>query len=169
MNKTSATIGAIVCILIGLAVGYAISPKLSGFQALGGSAAGTTFSTAKVAQINVSPLTATTTNVYNSDDSSRIIESGFAYCNTVGASTGNSVPLTLVAATGTTAGTAALNANTNYAFNVTIGTSTAVTSNASSTYGSPIFQIWPSGTYMNFYFAATNTAACTVGVHYVAS
>ncbi len=137
-----------------------------------GGSVGATFNTAKVGQVNISPtIGATTTGVLNTDATDRFIESTYYACSGVGTSqtafTGAGLAaLTLKIATGTTQAPAAItNGNT---IQQTVSTSTPDSYTASTTIASMI-RIWPTGTYLNFEFNATNTAACTVGAHYLAS
>lgn len=138
-----------------------------------GSPVGTTFSTAQVAQINVSPtIGATSTGVLNTDSNDRYIETMYGACSNVGTSLapysgiGGITNWTLTAATGTSQAPATItNSNT---ITANISTST-VNAFASTTSMTDLTRIWPTGSYLNFAFNATNTAACTVGVHYIKS
>lgn len=145
-------------------------------QLVTGSAVGTTFVTAKVAQINFSPATgtATSTSVYNSDDSDRIVTDAFVSCNTLGTSytayTGTGLASLQFFAATTSASAPAIVTNPNFAMNVVVATSTPTDAfTATSTYTFVPGRRWKTATYMTFFSNATNTAACTVGVHYVGS
>lgn len=148
-----------------------------------GSAVGTTFNTAKFAGVNMSPATAaaTTTSILNGDASDRIATSIDVDCNTVGTSqtflTGGGLTgagLTLKIAT-TSVANLGLQNNTNLVGGtVTIATGTPDILIASSTpsFGGTnvaAWDRWAAGSYLTFLFSATNTAACTVGVKYMAT
>lgn len=164
---------AIVSVIVGLAIGYVATELLNNEVSIAGSAVGTTFNTARVAQINFSPATAsaTSTSILNTDESDRYVGNNvFAYCGSVGTSqtalTGTGLAsLTFKAATTSTANPAIVT-NTNLAVNLTISTSTVDSYTASSTFG---YSRWKSGSYLTFFANATNTAVCTVGVYYLPS
>lgn len=174
MNYTKLIVGFLV--LVAIAGGY-FFPKV---YRVVGSAVGTTFATAKVAAVNFSPTSATASSTFilNTDGSDRYILDSFAMCTAIGTSftaytgaglTSAAVVFQMSTSSATTAGNIA---NTNYASNLAIATSTgAVNLVASSTEG-VIFgysRIWPSNTYLGIFANATNTAVCNVGVHYLAS
>jgi len=172
MNKTKASIIGVIVLIVGAIVGF-----LSNTEApITGSAVGTTFNSAKVAQINFSPATgsATTTSILNTDDSNRWVKRSFAFCTGVGTSytayTGAGLAaLTFKVATTSTAAPA-LVTNTNYASDMTIATSSTFSAVSSSTINaSAVANVWASGSYLTFIANATNTAACTVGVEYAGS
>ncbi len=138
-----------------------------------GSPVGTTFNTAMVAQINVSPtIGATSTGVLNTDANDRYISSMYAACSNVGTSmapysgTGGIANLTLTAATGTTQAPATITNSNTITANIS---TTTVNSFASTTSMTDLTRVWATGSYLNFALNATNTAACTVGVHYIKS
>ncbi len=142
-----------------------------------GSPAGSVFNSAKVAAINMAPSTgsATSSSIFNGDSSDRIVTDGFAACSGIGTSqtayTGAGLA-NLVLKAATTSASGAANVGNNGPLTVIIATSTASDFNvASSTYVSTagFIQRWAAGSYMTFSFNATNTAACTVGVHYLAT
>lgn len=168
-----------VLVLIGGIIGGYFYPKL---MALPGSPAGTTFNTAKVAAINISPLTsaATSSSILNTDASARWVKSVDTFCTGVGTSqawnsTGTGGGLAAWALTVATTSTAAQGSNTNYVGNITtIATSSSFEQSASSTVptansANTDLYFWPSNTYLTFTFNATNTAACTVSASYAAS
>lgn len=145
-----------------------------------GSAVGTTFSTARVAQVNITPSTgtATSSSILNSDDSDRIITDGFYSCSGMGSSqtayTGAGLTSSGLILAAATSSSATPNASSfvlgSYALNVVVATTTVSDSYiATSTYTAVFTRRWAAGSYLNFFFNATNTAACTVGVHYLAS
>lgn len=140
---------------------------------LGGvSSAGATSSTADEYSVIMAPSTdaATTTSILNTDGTDREITSSVVACTSLGNSftfqTG--APLAnfnVRMSTSTVAG--GLQANTtNLASNITIATTSAWFYLASTTEPNPTYvgRVWPSGTYLNILFNATNTATCTVGV-----
>lgn len=139
------------------------------------STAGTTFSNAKIAAVVMTPssATATSSSVYNSDSSDRIIDSAFVSCypasGSVFAQTGAGLANWIwTAATSSTAAPATL-ANTNYALNAPVATSTTNDSYvATSTYQNTITRRWAAGSYLTFQPNATSSTAtnCTVGVYY---
>ncbi len=140
-----------------------------------GSPVGTTFSTAKIAAMNIAPATAsaTSTSILNSDASDRYITSAFAECTGAGSSqtayTGAGLAnLLLRIATSSTAAPVVLS-NTNYAANLTIATTAPATYQSTTTPTTSWMQVWASGSYLTFYPNATNTAQCVVGVSYLAS
>ncbi len=175
----------VVSVVAGLLAGavvhfWAPAPKQTVTQQfVAGSAVGTTFNTAKVAAVNMSLATAaaTTSSVYNGDSSDRIILDLFASCSGVGASktayTGAGLlALTISAATTSTSAPANVT-NSNLVFGAsgtTIATSTPDAYSANTTFTAGAFlRRWASGSYLSFFSNATNTAACTVGAHYLAT
>ena len=162
-------------VLAAIAIGAYFYPVVSPSL---GSAAGSTFSTAKVAAVDMSPATAsaTSTSLLNTDASARWITKFYVNCTGVGTSqtylTGAGLSTwTMTAGTSSSATQIAI---TNLAGNLTLGTTTSFSQNASSTVASAIaantdLWYWPAGTYLQFTFNATNTAACIVGANYDAS
>ncbi len=162
-----------------------------------GSPVGTTFANAKVAAINLFPTNgATSTSVLNSDASDRFVIDNFVACTgattTYAAVTGSaltSLGWIIKAATTSTLAPAVIG-NTNLVMNDAIATGT-VAAGVASDYGgvvlvastsiassSPLVNNagaaaqmfrWAAGSYLTFWSNATNTANCTVGVHYLAS
>ncbi len=171
MKNITYFIVAIAILLVGVSIGV----HFGGKSFVGAtSVAGTTFNTAKVAQINLSlaSASATSTSLLNTDDNDRIVTDAFATCSGLGTSltayTGAGLAaLTIQAATSSTA-TLGLNANLNYALNVTMATATADGYTATSTYTLVASRRWAAGSYMVFFSNATNTALCSPGVHYLA-
>lgn len=133
-----------------------------------------TFSTAKVAQVNLFPtIAATTTGLLNTDSSDRYIESTYVACSGVGTSqvgyTGAGLTSTgwlFNVATGTTQAPASITNSNKWSTSIPTSTPDAY---VASTTAQSLWRVWPTGTYLNFEFNATNTAACTVGAHYLAS
>lgn len=165
----------VIGILVGFAVAYALFGNQQPVVRLS-SAVGTTFNTAKVAQINFSPATAsaTSTSILNTDESDRYVESAYVACGSVGTSqtayTGAGLAALVFTAGTTTANAPATpTASALQSMLVTVSTSTTDSFIATTTYTSPFSRRWNAGSYMTFFSNATNTAACTVGVHYLAS
>lgn len=173
MNKI--TLIALV-VVAAVAVGAYFFPRAVHSVFGASSPVGTTFNTAKVAEINFSPATgsATSTSILNVDASDRIVTNSFATCAGLGTSftayTGTALgALIFQAATTSTAAPTTL-PSTNYVFNAVIATTTPTDAYvASSSYASVTYQRWPAGTYMTWTSNATNTAACSVGVNYIAT
>jgi hypothetical protein len=148
-------------------------------QLAGASPAGSSFSNAKFAGKAVAPATAgenaTSTSILNTDANDRIVTVIRAGCQNIGTSrtayTGAGLSaFTLSVGTSSTAAPAAIPSVLVGGGAVTIGTSTVQYAVASSTSGSEKnYVVWPANSYMTFWFNATNTAACTVGVDYLAS
>ena len=173
-------IGAVVVVLVaGAIAGGYFYPKLT--QSFGTSPQGATFSTEKTAAvaINLSApgANATSTSILNTDSNDRYVSSAHIGCENVGTSktayTGTglanlqlSVGTTTTAAPGVFSSAEAIMSNLNLATatqGMLVSSSSLLT--ATSTYAT----IWPSNTYMTFFFNATNTATCTVGVDYFGS
>lgn len=152
---------------------YLSLAKNSGLSAGSTNAAvGTTYGSAKVAQVNMTPATAaaTSTSILNTDSYDRIVTDTFYDCNTAGTSkvylTGNGLASLIIRAATST--TAAQGANTNYVMYNNMATTSPDVFMASTTIAVGDFgRVWATGTYMNFSTNATNTAVCTVGVHYI--
>lgn len=173
---TKSVIALVLAGVIGVAI-YGAYQYPKALQSLS-SATGSTFSTAKIAAIVISPTTssATSSSLYNGDASTRYITDSFVACSTVGTSytayTGVGLASWLWRMATTSTNAPILLANTNYAANITVGTTT-VDGNytASTTEGvlTGYSRIWPSATYLTIQPNATNTATCVVGVHYLGS
>lgn len=167
-----------VGLIVGGLIGYSLHTQ--SIQVGAGSASGTTFSTAKVSQITgfaPSTASATTTSVYNGDGFDRIVTDSFSYCTGVGTSfsylAGSGLAnLIFTAATSSNATLYGVT-NNNFLVNTPVATTTGggtvyVASSTQPVAGAPSM-IWPAGTYLVFRANATNTASCTVGVHYLGS
>ncbi len=176
---------AVVGALAGLIAFFGLSPfGKQIIQQTFGSPVGSTFSTSKFAAVAVNlanvGANGTSTSILNTDTSDRYPISIDLGCEGVGTSqtaysgTGLAA-LTLSVATSSTANPLPSNANTNYvgAATLVIPTSTVQVAISSSTAALPgntrSGVVWGAGTYMTFTFNATNTAACSVGVKYIAS
>jgi len=147
-----------------------------------GSAAGTTFNTAKVAQINITPtsLSATTTSILNGDSYDRYILDSFINCATTSGSVYDSNPQTtgvpswIWKAATTTTSSLGLQGNTNLVVAMSVGTSTTDYSYnyQQSTTTANYLRQWKAGTYLTWLSNATSsnkTISCQVGVHYIGS
>jgi len=179
----------IIAIVVAFVVATAIYGAYLYPQALVavGSPAGSTFNSAKVAAINITPSTAsaTSSSITNGDASDRFITDAFVTCANVirvGA------PVTGSLVTGTDAWhwymatTTTANASTvslpaivatassaNFAANFILSTSTLADGYiATSTYTQVYNQRWAAGTALVIQPNATSTAACNAGVHYLA-
>ncbi len=178
MNKTTITT-AVVGLIVGVILGYGAFHKtyVQVNVPVGGSssAAGTSNLGSREAAVVMLPLTAsaTTTSILNTDGSDRAITSSSAFCTGLGTSnafTGGALASLLVQMSTSTVGFAGLQSNANYAGNLTIATTTSTYyTGASTTETFPQYfgRIWPSNTYLNITFNATNTGTCTVGVKYM--
>lgn len=119
---------------------------------------------------------ATTTSLYNGDSVDRIIQDVTYSCSGIGTSrtayTGAALAaLVFTAATTSTANPASI-VTTNAVLNTTVATSSAELYIASTTPGlttSAFVRRWAAGSYLTFAANATNTAACTIGVHTISS
>jgi hypothetical protein len=190
MNKT---IYAVLGIIVGIAIigAYMFPKQLRPVNTTtilqGVSSAGTTFGNAKFAGVTVRLGTAgagaTSTSILNTDTSDRFVTGFRLACNGVGTSktayTGTGLAsLQLTIATTSEANVPTI--TTKYVFPVTsavpVSTSTVNAVIASSTFmgvgataTSSNSVVWNSGSYMTFFWNATNTAACTEGVDYIGS
>lgn len=179
MKNTYIAFGIMFSLCLGVYIGYVIHTPTIQLAGSSNTAAGTTFSTAKLAQVNFTIATgsATSTSLYNSDSYDRYIVTSFIGCNTVGTSktayTGTALAgLTFRMATTATAITTALgDSNINYASVLPFSTTTTVNFVSSSTPGilQGFSSVWDAGTYLTIQPNATNTAVCTGGVYYVGS
>ncbi len=163
MNKIIYTIAGLIVLVAVFFVGQSASNNAS---VQGVSSVGATNSTAKLASITIAPLTiaATSTSILNADATDRAVTSAFAFCT--GVTNQPAVNTwTLQAATSSTL--VVTPPTSNYAMNLTVATTTTVVLASSTAISNDIFRIWPSGTYMIFASNATNTAACTIGLHYL--
>lgn len=176
-------IGVLVVLGCGVLLGHALAPSTSTIVgAAVQNSAGTTFNTAKVAEITMNPsstsagATATTSSILNTDATDRVITDSFVSCNGTGvSSTGQPTVNTWVWNMATTSASAPANAatlNTNLAGSLVVSTSSADIYAASSTsfsVGGDYIRRWAAGSYLTIFTNATNTATCQVGVHYLAS
>lgn len=170
-NKTVIGIGAMVCVLLGIVIGYSThkSPVLGGAV----SSSGTSNVTTSWSSIVFNPLTSSSTSIYNTGASDRAIMGSYVFCTTIGTSytyaTGAGLTSwTLLAAT-TTTNANGLQGSTNYIVNATVATATPNYYVATTTEGAPLYtgRIWPAGTYLTYNFNATNTASCSLGAEWM--
>lgn len=177
MKKILIALGiAIVTLLI--AGGYAYPKSL--FVA-GTSNPGTTFGSAKFAGVAVnlaSPgANGTSTSILNTDSNDRYVTSFKIGCEKLGTSltayTGAPLANLLVAVgTTTTAAPASFVSFAAITNAMTVPTTTInllVSSSTLQLATSSLAGVWPTNTYMTFFFNATNTAVCTAGVDYFGS
>ncbi len=139
------------------------------------SPSGTTFNSAKVAEIVWTPTTnaASSTSILNTDSFARIITDNFTECSPFGTSAANNdIAILQIKGATTSISGQGLQGNANYIASTTLATTAPDTYIASSTEGT-IFgtsRIWPSNTYLTFTANATSsTASCVTGVHYLGS
>lgn len=163
-----------VCAVLGAIAFFGVSPFSARLIQSVGSPVGTTFNTAKIASVNISPAngTATSSSILNTDASARYILTGFTSCTGVGSSntayTGVGLAALLMQVATTSSAGANLN-TTNLALNLTVSTSSGFSNNASTTVPIGVLAYWPSNVNLTFAFNATNTGACTAGVYYIGS
>lgn len=177
-NYIKSGVGVVVLALI-LWAGVTY-PKV--VQTLGGSPSGTTFGDAKFAAVSINlanpGANGTSTSLINTDGTDRYVSAVKVGCEGIGTSqtayTGTGLAaLTMKVGTTSTSNPAsflsfAAISNTG----ITISTSTVDTMISSSTLlvaTSSLAAVWPSNTPMTFYFNATNTAQCAIGVDYFQS
>lgn len=184
----------LIAVIIGVGImGAYYFPKVK--NSLGATPVGNTFNDQKMAAITFSPSsgTATSTSILNPAGQDVYVTDNFAGCanatTTYTAYTGTGLANWLIKAA-TTSTSAPLNvANTNlvmndiiatgtsiaggtpFAINLVASTSIATTSSAlNGNVGTAAYQfLWAANTYLTFFSNATNTATCTVGVHYFSS
>lgn len=168
-SNTLKVIGAIVVVLA--IIGAYSYPKAIIAPSSNVGAVGTTFNTAKVAQINMSPSAAgaTSTSILNTDDNNRYVRGAYVYCTGASQSSDRTIASLLVQAATSSTAAPALNSNTNLAANLTVSTTSPFVAVSSTTISNGVASVWASGSYMSFFWNATNTAACTVGIPYAAS
>lgn len=176
MTKTNLIVcGVILAIAV---VGAYFYPNQAAAPATVSSSAGTTFNSAKIAAVNITPSTSSATSsgaLYNSDSSARWIRGGFASCT--GAGTSYVWPNTNATGLASLAFNAATSSSAsnlgmppqNLAMSINVATTSLFSNNSTSTINGNVQGYWPAGTYLVITANATNTAACTVGVYYFAS
>ena len=174
-----ALVGALI-IAVAIYGGYQY-PKLVAF---GAAPAGSTFNDAKFAGVAInlaSPgANGTSTSILNTDANTRYVTSFNLGCSGVGtslsANAGSGIANLLVTvATSSAASPNALVGFSDVANALVVATTSVNAYTATSTIAagqtmtasSSLSSVWPTNTYMTFFFNATNTALCTVGVHYI--
>ncbi len=179
--KTSTITKIVVGIVAVLAIaGAYVFPQYIPTQLAGISPAGSTFLNAKFAGVAINlantGANGTSTSILNTDANDRFVVASKIGCSGVGTSqtayTGAGLANLLVSVgTTTAAAPAGFTSFAAVATNVALSTSTVNLLFASSTLvtGTENATLWPTNTYMTFYFNATNTARCTVGVEYLGS
>lgn len=176
--KTSTLLGIVAFLIIAGGILWAGLTYPLSVQTVG-SPAGTTLNTEKQAAQVISLATpgagATSTSLVNTDASSRHITSTKVLCSGVGTSqtayTGAGLAsLQVTVATTTTANPATIPVGfADVTQNQAVGTTTSELMFASSTLltaTSSLASIWHAGENLTFWFNATNTAICTIGVNY---
>lgn len=175
MKPTTFIVSVAVALFLGLFVGYYVSSQDNVAPTASISPAGTTGTTGKYYSqtLSLTSASATTTSLYNGSGFDFAIRSVDVTCQLVGTSktayTGTGLAaLTFKMATSSTNTVTGqvTDINSNFAANITIGTSTVDSYNATSTEGviAGTSKIWPNGTYLLGSANATNTASCAVGV-----
>lgn len=175
-------IAVIVAVIVIVGAYYFPKYKQSApLQVAGTSPSGSTFLNAKFAGIAMnlaSPGTnGTSSSILNTDANDRYVHDFKVGCEGVGTSktayTGTGLAnLQIAIGTTTTAAPATFLSFAAITTGANISTSTVNFEVASSTTlvaTSSLAAIWPANTYMTFFWNATNTAACTVGVGYFGS
>lgn len=174
MNRALKLIIAVaVALALGVVAGYFLAHQDSDVATF--SPTGTTNTSAKIASkvISLSSESGTSTSIYNNSGFDWGIESSFAVCNEVGTSrtaySGAGLAALLMRGATTSTEAPAVVSNANYGSNITVSTSTPISYNASSTEGviAGTSRIVENGKYFTFFSNATNTASCTVGIHYL--
>lgn len=171
----------VVLSVMGALAWFGITPFLSNtttVQQVAGSPAGTSFNTSKVAAINISPqsITSTSTSLLNSDASDRIVTESFVTCSGLTSMNGSTAAGVSTfqwwAATSSTAAPTASVFNAPFAaMNITVATSSGDGFTSTSTFtGTAVYaRRWSAGTYMVFQTNATSSSAvCQAGVRYLA-
>lgn len=173
---TSVILAAVIALAI---IGGYYFPK---YQILASaSPTGSTFGDAKFAGVVVSLATpganGTSTSILNTDTSDRYVTSTKVGCENIGTSrtayTGTGLAsLQVSIGTTTSANPASFLSFAAITTGTIIGTSSVnnlFSSSTLQTATTSLSVIWPANTNMTFYFNATNTAVCTVGVDYIGS
>ncbi len=168
MNTKNTIVSVLVVLLLGIGAFLFGTSQNSAVQ--GVSQAGVINSSAKLYSTSMAPATAsaTSTSILNTDSTDRGIIFGVTSCSAVGTSktylTGAGLAALLVNVSTSTSAIYS-NGGATKALSLTIATSSAWEEQfVSSPANGAVSFVWPTGTYLNFTFNATNTAACTVGV-----
>lgn len=173
---------AIVCaVVIGVAIYGAYQFPQAQILAGASSPVGSTFNTEKQASVAINLATSgansTSTSITNTDSFDRYVSSFKLGCQSLGTSYSYGTQTGLASlqlSVGTTSASspAQFSSRSAVALNFAIATNSPDVLIASSTLAtatSSLASVWRSGDIMTFYFNATNTAACTVGVNYFGS
>lgn len=180
-TSTKAIIALVGALLIGYAIYGAYQYPQTQVMVQGASSAGTNYNTAKFAGTVVSLATpgsgATSTSMLNTDGVDRYVTAFKIACSGVGTSqtayTGTGLSILGVSiGTTTAANPASFLSSAAIALNYSVGTTTqsvVVASSTTATATSSLAMVWPTNTYMTFFWNATNTAVCTEGVDYIGS
>lgn len=175
-NSIVYSVSVIVAIALGLTLGYTLFHTEE--MSVGTSSTGTTFSTAKIAEVVMAPqsVTATSSSILNTDSSDRYVTDAGVYCTgltTMFGMNGAGGLVTFDYYAGTTssaAPTAAVTSNPLLAMRVSVATATPNGFTATSTFTNPYARVWNSGSYLTFQTNGTSSAAiCTPYVRYIAS
>lgn len=164
---------------------FNVSPFRSVIEQAVGSAVGSTFNTAKIAAVDMSPATnaATSTSILNTDASARWVEGAIVACtgiqNAFTNTTGTGLASYLLQAATTSVANLGSQGNTNLAVNLTVATGTTgaavfsysatSTASAGTSAPNPVAFYWAPSTYLTFTFNATSTGACIVKTSYIPS
>ncbi len=185
MQKASKIVLAVVAVaaIVGAYV-YPKYPKLSVNTNFGTSATGSTFSNAKFYGVAIDLSAGTSTAILNTDANSRYIADVKVGCSGLGTSKNPITGTALTNLTYTAATTSAAQAvppgsvNAAVALNAPIATTsspwfvsatTTIPGQTGALATSSLANVWASGSYLNFWFNATNTGACTIGVDTIGS
>ena len=177
-NSVLVAAALVLVLAIGFGVGMYVNSGDEQVQNVGTSSTGSTFSTAKISEVVMTPVSssATSSAILNTDSSARVITDGGIYCEgaqtAVKAQTGTGLlEWVWSAATSSTATpVAGIITNTVPAFRISVATGTNQVFVATSTWPSIGGQVWASGSYLVIQPNATSsTAVCTPFVHYIAT
>lgn len=182
MKKSTIIILGLICILVGGFIGYGLhGSKVTLTAGNVTSPAGSTFGTAKFYGVAVNlanpGANGTSTTLVNTDATDRFITSTKVGCEGIGTSLtayagAGLSSLQLSIGTTTSASPITFNTFAAVALNLNLATTTTnllFSSTTIATATSSNAAVWHSGENLTFYFNATNTAACTVGVDVLGS
>lgn len=182
-NKKIVTLAVLIVLAFGVLV-YIKGNNGENSVAGTSSTAGSTFDTAHFAGTTINLVNAgangTSTSILNSSAADRYVTALHLACQGIGSSfvgnTGSGLDaLKMYIATTSAASPATLSTNNAVLANGIVSTGTPALLISSSTAQtatgatatSSVASIWNTGSYMTFFFNATNTALCTVGVSYI--
>lgn len=141
-----------------------------------GSPSGTTFSTAKIAAININPqsVTSSSTSLFNGDASDRMVLDTYVSCSGLtnmfgGTGAGLATYDWYMGTSSVAAPTGTIAGNTFLAARISVATSSpGIGFTATSTYTSSPTRLWRAGEYMVIQTTGTSSAAvCNAGLHYI--